>query len=128
MVGIASVEPTPPPKSKSKVTRTPKSDVPLARSKSAKNLETWQYEVYKSALQPTSIDYRGALEDPWTHEPEPPADPKVAKVLSVIELLQQLIDELCPAYDCTLTASDKLVVVVSARQYARARDVISRMS
>ncbi|KAI0684662.1 hypothetical protein C8T65DRAFT_701968 [Cerioporus squamosus] len=113
MVGLAYIEPEPRAKPKPKTTRTPKADVPPSRSKSAKTLEQWQYDIYKSALVPTSIDYRGALRDPWTHDPEPPADPKVTKPLSVVELLQQLIDELCPARDCTLVASDKLVVVVN---------------
>lgn len=117
LVTLSYIEPEPTPKPKPKSTRTHKDDVPVARSLSKTSLPKWIADIFDSALVPTSIEYRGSLEDPWRHEPEPPTDTKVPKPLSVRELLQQLLDELRPAENYTVAASDRALRIVSLPAY-----------
>ncbi len=112
LVEITDIEPDARTKLKAKAKRTPKNDMPTAKSLSADRLPSWIQGKFEERIILTLFEHYGADPDPWT------VDAGVEGRPSIIEVLQELIDHVCPERHYIVEKGDriqKIVCVFSAR-------------
>ncbi|OJT03663.1 hypothetical protein TRAPUB_5691 [Trametes pubescens] len=92
MVEVSAVEDDAETKVKKKISRTLKADMDVTQSLSAEvALPNWLNAVFEASIMPTLIDHYGGQRDPWKMD-----IPQGKMGTSLIDLVQELVDNLCP--------------------------------
>ncbi|KAI0358656.1 hypothetical protein OH77DRAFT_1510009 [Trametes cingulata] len=100
-------------------TRKSKRDIPEEDSKSTTALPSWVKGVWPKVTA-SLCDYYGAQENPWILDPPEPGEAKFDDVL------QALIDKLCPEKHHTVTTSEQLYKVARQAVYNWRRAFMTR--
>lgn len=106
LVEVTEIEPDPRTKVKTKAKRTHKDDMPAAKSLSTDRLPSWIQGKFKECIVPTLFEHYGADPDPWT------VDAGVEGRPSILEILQELIDHVCPERHYTVEKGDRIQKIV----------------
>ena len=69
--------------------------------------------MFDSALIPTLVDYYGSQHNPFELEPKVLPKPGQPKEPSIVDLMQELMNQLCPQRMYKLDSTERFVVIVS---------------
>ncbi|KAI0357041.1 hypothetical protein OH77DRAFT_1510607 [Trametes cingulata] len=101
-------------------TRKSKRDVPEEDSKSASALPSWVKGVWPKLIA-SLCDYYGAQENPWVLDPPEPGEARFD------DILQVLIDKLCPEKHHTVTTGEQLYKIACQAIYNWRRAFMTRV-
>ena len=99
----------------SKKRRRTQGEMDPSLSRTIKQLPDWVRDEFTSKIQPALRAYYGSQEDPWVMDPLP-VDKSQPKFL---ELLQRIVDRVCPEQHHTVSTSDILYKIVRYTQRLR---------
>lgn len=114
MVEISAVEDDAETKvKKKKISRTHKADMDADQSLSAEvALPGWLFAIFEASIMPTLIDHYGGQRDPWKMDP-----PKGQTGTGIVDLVQELVDNLCPRRKYIVGKTCPLARIVSPSQF-----------
>lgn len=113
MVEVSAVEGDAETKIKKKILRTLKADMDASQSLSAEvALPDWLNTIFHASIMPTLIDHYGGQHDPWKVDP-----PKGQTGTSIIDLVQELVDNLCPRRKYIVGKTAPVVRIVSLSMF-----------